>query len=253
MTAVESDRAAAARQAIADNPIWYHAIELAPGVVTPGFVDHRPITAKLLPDDLSGQRAIDVGTFDGHWAFSMEQRGAAVTALDLPDFDATSWPPIHRERLLQEAAERNMQLGRGFKLAKELLGSSVERVQVDVQKLEVDDLEGEYDLVFIGAILLHLRDPVGTLERLAAQLKPGGRLIMMEAFSWRAQLRSPRKPMAHFRTLESPFNWWVPNLRLLQAWMLTAGWVDVERHGFLRPPGKKEMRQTYVHFTARKP
>ncbi|EHN09179.1 hypothetical protein PAI11_39860 [Patulibacter medicamentivorans] len=250
---VDQDKVAAARAAIAENPVWYHAIELAPGVVTPGFVDHRPITAKVLPDDLSGMRTIDVGTFDGHWAFSMEQRGAAVTALDLPDFDATSWPPIHRERLLREAAERNMQLGRGFKLAKGILGSSVERVQVDVQKLEVDDLEGEYDLVFVGAILLHLRDPVGALERLAAQLKPGGRLVMMEAFSKTATLRAPRQPMASFQTLNTPFNWWVPNLATLKAWLMTAGWVDIKRHGFLRPPGEKEMRQTYIQMSARKP
>ncbi|MGE4427693.1 MAG: class I SAM-dependent methyltransferase [Solirubrobacteraceae bacterium] len=249
----DADRIAAARAALAENADWYHTIELAPGVVTPGFVDHRGITHKLLPDDMSGMRTLDVGTFDGHWAFSMEERGAQVTALDLPSFEASSWPPLHRDRLLAEARDRDMELGRGFRIARELRGSSVERVGVDVQKLTEDDLPGGYDFVFVGAILLHLRDPVAALERVAAQLRPGGRLVAMEAFSLAATLRSPRRPMGDFQTLKTSFNWWVPNVACLKAWLLTAGWVDVKVQRFLRPPSKKEMRDTYVQLSARRP
>ena len=34
-----------ARRAVAANPVWYHAIELAPGVVTPGRADWRHAAA----------------------------------------------------------------------------------------------------------------------------------------------------------------------------------------------------------------
>lgn len=44
---------------------WYHAVELAPGVTTPGFIDLRAHVDAGLPADLTGQRAVDVGTFDG--------------------------------------------------------------------------------------------------------------------------------------------------------------------------------------------
>jgi SAM-dependent methyltransferase len=248
-----ADRIAAARAAIAENPVWYHAIELAPGVVTPGFVDHRPVTPRILPRDLTGVRALEVGTFDGHWSFAMEERGAKVTALDLPAFEATNFPPLHRERLLREMTERDMELGRGFKLAHAVRGSSVQRLEVDVQSFAPGEVPGEYDLVFVGAILLHLRDPVGALERLLGCLRPGGRLIAFEAFSLAATLRAPRRAMATFETVETAFNWWVPNLAALRAWFLTAGFVDVRRHAIMRPPTNPEMRGVNVLFTAKAP
>jgi hypothetical protein len=57
---------------------WYHTLELAPGVETAGFFDHRPLLRKLpIPASLAGQRCLDIGTFDGFWAFELERRGAA--------------------------------------------------------------------------------------------------------------------------------------------------------------------------------
>jgi hypothetical protein len=71
----------AARVAARD---WYHTLELAPGVVTPGWFDLRYRPGRIdFPADLHGLRCLDVGTFDGFWAFTMERRGAAeVVALD---------------------------------------------------------------------------------------------------------------------------------------------------------------------------
>lgn len=43
---------------------WYHTIELAAGVETPGWFDLRPAAAKVLPPRLTG-RCLDVATFDG--------------------------------------------------------------------------------------------------------------------------------------------------------------------------------------------
>ncbi|MCL4414877.1 MAG: hypothetical protein M1522_09075, partial [Actinobacteria bacterium] len=42
---------------------WYHTMELAPGVVTPGWFDLRPVAGKVgLAPGLSGMRCLDVGT-----------------------------------------------------------------------------------------------------------------------------------------------------------------------------------------------
>src|SRR5215212_12012394 len=90
------ERIESARDAVAANPVWYHTIELAPGVITPGYVDMRPVAERLLPDDLSGKRALDIGTFDGFWAFEMERRGAEVTAIDVDDVQQYDWPPRMR-------------------------------------------------------------------------------------------------------------------------------------------------------------
>ena len=72
----------------ADAVGWYHTLDLPGGVTTPGLVDCRPAVSRtLIPPRLDGQRVLDVGTWDGFWAFELERRGGAVTTLDLPDPD----------------------------------------------------------------------------------------------------------------------------------------------------------------------
>ena len=83
---------------IADHPGWYHTIDLGNGVSTPGFVDLRPFLKRSLPRDLTGKRCLDVGTFDGFWAFAMEDRGAqSVVAIDVDDTSQLEHPPLRRE------------------------------------------------------------------------------------------------------------------------------------------------------------
>src|SRR5689334_16375741 len=74
----------ALRQRVAEID-WYHTLELAPGVVTEGMFDLRPAIGRYhLPERLDGLRVLDVGTWDGFWAFEMERRGAAeVVGIDL--------------------------------------------------------------------------------------------------------------------------------------------------------------------------
>jgi SAM-dependent methyltransferase len=240
-------------EAIAANPGWYHTIELAPGVVTPGHIDLRDTARKVLPDDLNGKRALDVGTFDGFWAFEMERRGADVVAIDLPALEDAEWPELNRPQLEETAREWGLELGRGFRLAAEALGSSVERVECHVQDLTRDRIGGPVDFVFSGAILLHLRDPVGALERIRSVLNPGGRLVIVEPFSPRSTVRSPRAPVADFKPLVTRFNWWVPNLAALRAWLAAARFDQIERLGFHRPPSVEPMRQWQVAYSARAP
>ena len=76
---------------------WYHSIELAPDYLTEGWFDLRPYVHRYgLPERMDGMRALDVGTWDGFWAFEMERRGAEVVALDLDDQRALDYPPRRR-------------------------------------------------------------------------------------------------------------------------------------------------------------
>lgn len=252
---VEPDDAAPAdaAEAVRRNPVWYHTIELAPGVATPGIVDLRRAARRLLPDDLNGLRALDVGTFDGFWAFEMERRGAEVVAIDVAEADAAEWPPASREAMEAQVRERGVELGRGFRLAAEALGSSVRRVVCDVYDPAPEAIGGPVDLAFSGAILLHLRDPVRALERIREALVPGGELRLIEPWSLGLTLRSPRRPAARFRAAESGFTWWLPNLAALSAWPRAAGLVDVHRTAILRPPAQAEMRRTYAGIGCRRP
>src|ERR671930_603318 len=73
---------------------WWHVIDVAPGVVTPGWWDLRPTAERMpWPRSLTGTRCLDVGTMDGFWAFELERRGAAeVVAIDVEDPEALDWP-----------------------------------------------------------------------------------------------------------------------------------------------------------------
>lgn len=243
----------AAREAIAKNPVWYHTIELAPGVITPGRVDLRRTAGRVLPDDLRGLRALDVGTFDGFWAFEIERRGADVVSIDIERIDSAEWPPRSRARLERDADDLGIRLGLGFRLASDLLGSRVERLICNVYELSQEAIHGPVDFAFSGALMLHLRDPVRALERIFATLVPGGEVRIMEPISMALTLRFPRRPAASFQAAGSDFNWWVPNAAGLGAWLRAAGFEDVRRIGFARPPSDKRMRQYYAAFSARRP
>lgn len=233
-------------EAIAANPVWYHTIELAPGVVTPGYVDMRPIAPKVLPDDLRGLRALDVGTFDGFWAFEMERRGAEVVAIDVERIDDAEWPPHKRRELAHEVAESGVELGRGFRVASEALASQVRRITCNIYDLAPERIGGTVDLAFIGTLLLHLRDPVRGLEAVRSVIGSGGELRLIEPYSVMLSRRSPRTPAAEFQTLDTPFNWWVPNLACLDAWLATARFERAEHLATVNPPARAEMRQRYA-------
>ena len=117
---------ATAREAVARNPLWYHTIDVAPGVWTPGVFDLRSVVGRLPWPDVRGKRCLDVGTYDGFLAFELERRGAAeVVATDISDH--AEWD--HEVRLGGQSTELLEEIagekGAGFDIAHDLLGSSV--------------------------------------------------------------------------------------------------------------------------------
>jgi tRNA (mo5U34)-methyltransferase len=241
----------AARRALEENPsLWYHTIELAPGIVTPGFIDLRKAAERVLPDDLSGKRALDVGTFDGFWAFEMERRGAEVVGIDLERIELAEFPPLRREQLEERREREGFELGLGFRLAAEALGSHVTRVERNVYELEPAAIGGPVDLAFNGATLTHLRDPVRALERIHGALAPGGRLLSFEPFSLQLTLRARKRPCAEFRAASTDYTWWLPNLAGIAAWLRAAAFTDVRRVAIIKPPSTEPAR--YVAYSARR-
>src|SRR3954466_4638432 len=92
---------------------WYHTLELGPALVTDGWFDLRPYVGHYgLPERMDGMRSLDVGTWDGFWAFEMERRGAEVVALDLDDERDLDWPPRRRPEEYAPPDQR----GSGFRI-----------------------------------------------------------------------------------------------------------------------------------------
>ena len=230
---------------------WYHTIEVAPGAVTPGAVDLRPAVGRVLPQSLAGLRCLDVGTFDGFWAFAMESRGAAeVVASDVASFDALDWSRPARARRASEAAGHGP--GERFALAAELLGSRARRVECRMDELSAERLGGPVDLAVVGDVLLHLRDPVGGLEAVHDSLVPGGRVILVEQLNLPLTLLRPRTAWASFQARATDFNWWEGNLRCLEDWLALAGFARPHRRRFFRLRAARPQRRWHVVLEARR-
>src|SRR4030081_709244 len=66
-----------ARAIVEAVPFWFHtfALNRAEGIYTPGAArDHR-YRVSVLPEDFGGMSVLDVGCFDGFYAFLGERRG----------------------------------------------------------------------------------------------------------------------------------------------------------------------------------
>jgi len=203
---------------------WYHTLELTPGVVTEGMFDLRPAMDRYgLPERLDGKRVLDVGTWDGFWAFEMERRGAAeVVALDLDDERELDWPATRRPQTFPDKLR-----GDGFRLAHEIYESKVRREVVSVYAATPEEL-GEFDLIFCGSVLIHLRDAILAMERIANLCR--GTFITVEPYSRLAGF-SP-VPAAFFRAYRpKDIVFWEPSARTWRRMLQMSGFSSVEQRG----------------------
>lgn len=227
---------------------WYHTIEVAPGRRTDGTVDHRRMADVLLPGDLRGLDCLDVGTFDGYWAFLMEERGArTVKAVDLERFDQADWPPRNRPRLLAEGGDAEP--GERFRIAHRLRASKVERVLTPIYEIRPDRLDGTFDRIVLSDLLLHVRDPIGALEAVRTVLRPGGRLLVAEEVNLRFSLASPRRAAARLQTGWTDYGWWQANVAGLREWLHQAGFRITGR-AFYTLDAKGAMAVPHVAYEA---
>ena len=220
---MNSADAASLDAAIAARGVWYHTIELAPGVVTPGWFDLRPIVERLPWPDVRGRRCLEVGPYDGFLSFELERRGAAeVVAADIGSPGDWDWPLALRESgPLELAAQASEKPGGGFEIARKALGSSVARVEVSAYDLSEESV-GRFDVVVCGSLLLHLRDPIRALEAMRSVC--GEALLSAEAISPGLTMLSPRRPLARFRAGER-LQWLVSNVAAHRAMVRTAGFA----------------------------
>ena len=215
--------------AVRDHPLWYHTLDLGSGVVTPGWFDLRPIVDRLPWPDVRGKRCLDVGTYDGFFAFEMERRGAAeVVAIDLDDHREWDWPAQLRATGAESlAALAGPEKGRGFRIAARAIGSRVRREGLSVYRLAEADL-GRFDVVVCGSLLLHLRDPIAALEAMRSVCD--GELMSSEEIDLRLTLLHPKLPYARLDGTSPLCQWWSPNAAA-HARMLQSSGFDILRRG----------------------
>jgi len=232
----------ALRAAIDSVGVWYHVLELAPGVLTPGVYDMRPLVGRFgLPARLDGLSVLDVGAANGFFSFHFERLGAArVVAVDLEritDHDAPAWYLERRTRELGAAKLADLEhheLHGGFELAHRALGSRVERLLCRAVELP-ERLPERFDLVFCCNVLIHHRDPMALTEALARMLAPGGLLVLATPVDLTAD-----SSYAVLRGDPSRAAWWVPSRQALVDICRLGGFERVEWIGAFPVPTTTE-------------
>jgi tRNA (mo5U34)-methyltransferase len=210
------------KEAIASH-IWYHTMELTPGVETPGYYDLRSIVDKLPWPDVIGKRCLDVATFDGFLAFQMERRGAReVVAIDVDDYKDLDWLP--QRRAISGADLEGMEPGRGFRIAADALDSKVERRGLNVYELSPETV-GMFDVVVCGSLMQHLRDPLRALEAIRSVCT--GWFMSMEMVRLGLSLLYPRRPLTQL--IGHVDTWTLPNAAGHARMLELAGFEVVKR------------------------
>lgn len=233
---MSSDPTAAELQQQVDELKWYHTIDVEPGVATRGWWDLRHAWDLMPWPDLSGRRCLDIGTWDGFYAFEMERRGAAeVIAIDIDDLTRLDFPPGQLDEFLVDLEQSNRQPRRaGFDLLHRLLGSQVNWMPGSIYDVNNMGL-GTFDVVVVGSLLLHLRDPVRALD--AVRQVTTGSLVSVEHLNPYLTLFR-RRALFELRGQGTDFQWWIPGERGLERLVSCAGFrVEAKSRRFLLRPG----------------
>jgi tRNA (mo5U34)-methyltransferase len=121
---------------------WYHSFEFPDGAVIDGYmplaVQKKRYARYPIPEDLRGQRVLDIGAWDGWFSFEAERHGAQTIAIDCVEIP--TFLQVHRR-----------------------LGSQVDYRVLDFYELPAAGL-GKFDVVLFLGVLYHLRHPLLALE-----------------------------------------------------------------------------------------
>ncbi len=187
---------------------WWHSFELPDGRVIPGVNTLEGLRERIgrfpIPADLTGNRVLDIGTWDGWFAFEMEKRGAEVVAVD--NWDNPRFREMHA-----------------------VYNSRVEYRILDMYELTPERV-GRFNIVLFMGVLYHLKHPLLALELVCDLTRE---LACVDSFI----LRDEQRPvMAFFENDEmggQEDNWCGPSLPCLIAMCRTAGFARAEPLGLL--------------------
>jgi tRNA (mo5U34)-methyltransferase len=150
-------------------PLWFHTFSLDPSreLYTRGVArDHR-YRIPALPEDFSDMSVLDVGTFDGFYAFLAEARGAGrVVAVDNEQY--REW--------ISSRWGVELKGGEGFAAIRELLDSEVDYHHLDA--FDLDELGETFDLILCFGILHRVENPLGLLKILRRRLAGSGQVLL---------------------------------------------------------------------------
>lgn len=245
-----------------ENYYWYHTIELPGGLITPGLYDLRESLPNFpFPMDMRGMSVLDVGTATGFFAFEFARRGARVTAVDLPSLQLLDrFPGQAIEHSIEKIGEmivpRSIGQARSyvrkytaeqlyfyllegpFEFCRKLLGVPVNRHLSTVYELSEARL-GQFDLVFLGDILVHTLYPLQALAAAAALCS--GTLVLSQIMPEKPGEEPAMLYIGGDSATSDEVSWWLPNKTCMVQLLKKLGFGQVSEvgrnTGVLRPSG----------------
>jgi Methyltransferase domain len=205
--AFQSDLAASRSYVTRDDCNFYHVSELPTGEVIPGAWDLRGGEPAYIGGVmLTGKTVLELGPATGALTWYMESEGADVTCFEVgydcsvnllprPGIDE-AWAKMDVMRFIGTVQNSWWYLHRE-------LGSSARAVYGNIYWLPADI--GDYDIVTLGTILLHLRDPFAAIEQAAAHAR---RLVVTELIQDPELDRDENLLRFAPQAVEHPTNWW---------------------------------------------
>ena len=118
--------------------------------------------------ELAGRRVLEIGPASGYLTFHMESKGAEVVSVELPpdhDLQVVPEASIDLDRVLLEAREHMVHVRDAYWFGHERFQSKARVHYGDIYNLP-EEL-GHFDVAVIGAVLLHVRDPLRVVEQCA--------------------------------------------------------------------------------------
>jgi tRNA (mo5U34)-methyltransferase len=189
---------------VASRPWWYHRFEIFPKVFTPGVYDPSGVLAGLeLPNDLSGQRLLEIGPADGYFTKQLALRGASITAFDYVAKDFF-----------------------GFAIMEKLHGASFDFIQGNIYDLSKLDFQ-PFDLVLCMGVLYHMPDMIRALHVLRGVCADCLILETLIATDLGDEPRARYHPAASLN--DDPTNFWSPNIACIESMLTDVGFV-LERY-----------------------
>jgi 2-polyprenyl-3-methyl-5-hydroxy-6-metoxy-1,4-benzoquinol methylase len=213
---------------------FYHSFSLSNGVTIAGDWNMSPTIGEYRFPPLRGRRVLDIGPASGWFSFWMEAQGADVTVVETRgygDFDvygvhsytgAAGRPP---ERQLDGKPIHYGPASPSFWAMHDILESKVKYVNGRIYEVSPALFSEPFDLVFIGALLPHLRDPIGAL-RAARSVCKG--VCIATASTWTEHDESPTPVQMLPYTHIDKISWWLPNKAAYDHWFKAAGFSSVD-------------------------
>lgn len=219
-------------------PFWYHSFYFDNGYSVKGDWNiGLDIHDYPFPKDMTGLRVLDIGPASGWFSFYFEQLGADVTVVETRgycDFDIYGRfdyaPAVEKtEPDAVSASGGPVYFGPAtgsLWCMKNLLKSNIKFVNARAYEVGPGLFGNKtFDIVFMGAILQHLRDPIGALR--AARSVCRGRLIATSR-TWQERDDNPYPIMILPYTKVDKITWWLPNLECYRHWFMAAGFSSVK-------------------------